>query len=269
MPALVDATQAPRSRPSRRSEIERRHFLKGLVVLGTCPICVRAGRAAEGTNWGYAGATGPEHWGDLAAENMACSVGSQQSPLDITGAIEARLPAIEPDWTKGGTILNNGKTIQIDVPAGGTLRRGAKVYDLVQYHFHAPSEHRVEGQPFAMEAHFVHRHAASGGLGVFGVLLAQGAANPTFAVLAAAIPDEGAEASVDGIDPAGLLPASLAYWTYEGSLTSPPCSENVDWMIARMPVEVAAEDIAAFTARYSMNARPPRPANRRFILASS
>lgn len=235
-------------------------------MLGACPICARA---AEGADWGYSGATGPEHWGDLGAENGACSAGSQQSPLDITGAIEARLPAIQLDWPKGGTILNNGKTIQVDVPAGGTLRRGARVYELAQYHFHAPSEHRVEGQRFAMEAHFVHRHAASGGLGVFGVLLAPGAANPSFAALAAAFPGEGAEASADGIDPAGLLPTSLAYWTYEGSLTSPPCSENVAWMIARTPVEVAAQDIAAFTARYPMNARPVLPAKRRFILTAS
>jgi carbonic anhydrase len=252
----------------RRGEIERRHFLEGLAILGACPICARAGRAAEGTDWGYSGATGPEHWGD-SAENVACSLGSQQSPLDITVAIEARLPAIELDWPKGGTIRNTGKTIQIDAPRGGTLGRGGKLYELVQYHFHAPSEHRVEGRSFAMEAHFVHKHAASGDLGVLAVLLTPGAANPTFASLAAAFPEEGSETSVDGTDPAGLLPASLAYWTYEGSLTSPPCSENVDWMIARTPVQVAAEDISAFTAHYPMNARPVLPANRRFILAAS
>lgn len=249
--------------------MERRSFLKGLTALGICPICAGSAAAAEGAHWSYEGRSGPEHWGSLDEANIACSAGSQQSPLNIGGVTRAELPDITTAWPKGGTIVNNGHTIQVNTPAGGKLSRGGKAYDLLQYHFHAPSEHLVEGEAFAMEAHFVHRHADSGDLGVLGVFLMPGAANEAFASLAAAFPgEEGGEATVDGVDPSGLLPAALRYWTYEGSLTTPPCTEIVNWMVAQEPVEVAAADIEKFTALYSMNARPVLPANRRFILSS-
>jgi carbonic anhydrase len=153
---------------------------------------------------------------------------------------------------------------------GGTLRRGDKTYELVQYHFHAPSEHLVEGRNFAMEVHFVHKHVETGALGVLGVFLTPGATNATFANLAATFPQKaGEEAQLDAVDPRGLLPASLEYWVYEGSLTTPPCSEIVDWMVAREPIEVNAADIEKFTVLYSMNARPALSANRRYVLSSS
>jgi carbonic anhydrase len=248
--------------------MQRRTFLKTLVALGTCPICAGWANAAEGVRWSYEGENGPEHWGSLGKDNLACSAGSQQSPLDITGATEAELPALATNWQGGGTIVNNGHTIQVNVPQGSTLTRGDKVYDLVQYHFHAPSEHLVDGQAFPMEAHFVHRNA-SGGLGVLGVFLVPGTTNPAFASLAAGFPQAaGGEAPADGIDPADLLPASLGYYAYEGSLTTPPCSEIVDWMVVKQPLEVAPADIDSFTALYPMNARPVLPANRRFILSS-
>src|SRR5262245_28033294 len=120
--------------------MERRHFIKGLALLGFCPVCAKSGFAAEGAHWSYAGEDGPPHWGDLAGDNAACSVGSQQSPLDITGAIKADLPAIVADWKKGGgEIVNNGHTIQVNMPAGSKLSRGDKHYELVQFHFHTPS----------------------------------------------------------------------------------------------------------------------------------
>jgi carbonic anhydrase len=120
-----------------------------------------------------------------------------------------------------------------------------------------------------MEVHFVHKDAATGSLGVLGVFMVPGATNATFAGIAAAFPAEaGKEAELANLDPAGMLPAKLDYWTYEGSLTTPPCSEIVDWMVAMQPLEVAADDIAKFAALYKMNARPALGANRRFILSS-
>ncbi|WP_026621378.1 carbonic anhydrase (plasmid) [Ensifer sp. WSM1721] len=250
--------------------MERRNFLRGLALLAACPLCVKTAFAAERVHWSYEGEEGPEHWGSLGEENGACSAGSQQSPIDITGAIKADIPDLATDWKSGGTILNNGHTIQVKAAPGGTLKRGDKTYDLVQYHFHAPSEHLVEGKSFPMEVHFVHKHPETGALGVLGVFLVPGASNPAFASLAAKFPREaGEEAAFDSIDAKGLLPSSLKYWAYEGSLTTPPCSEIVDWMVAMEPVEVDPADIKKFTALYSMNARPALSANRRYVLSSS
>lgn len=249
--------------------MERRNFIKSLALLAACPLCVKPAFAAEGVHWSYEGEKGPEHWGALSEENSACSAGSQQSPIDIRGAIKADLPDLGLDWKSGGTILNNGHTIQVKAAPGGTLSRGDKTYELVQYHFHAPSEHMVEGKNFAMEVHFVHKHVETGALGVLGVFITPGADNATFASLAAKFPQKaGEEAALDTVDPRGLLPGSLDYWAYEGSLTTPPCSEIVDWMVARTPIEVAASDIEKFTALYSMNARPALSANRRYVLSS-
>ncbi|MCZ4093407.1 carbonic anhydrase [Sinorhizobium psoraleae] len=249
--------------------MERRDFLRGLALLAACPLCVKTAYAAEGVHWSYEGQEGPEHWGSLSKENSACSVGSQQSPIDITGAIKADIPDLATDWRSGGTMLNNGHTIQVKA-ASGTLKRGDKTYDLVQYHFHAPSEHLVDGKNFQMEVHFVHKHAETGALGVVGIFMVPGAVNSTFASLAERFPQKvGEEIALNGVDPTGLLPASLKYWAYEGSLTTPPCSEIVDWMVAMDPIEVDPADIERFTALHSMNARPAVAGNRRYILSSS
>ncbi|GLR46180.1 carbonic anhydrase [Mesorhizobium amorphae] len=237
------------------------------MALGACPVCTAAARAAS-THWEYTGSLGPEHWADLDKKNFVCSTGTQQSPIDITGAVKADMPRVTIDWHKdGGKIANNGHTIQINMPEGSTLTRADRVYELVQFHFHAPSEHHVSGKSFPMEGHFVHKDTKSNTLGVLGVFLTPGATNPCFARLAAAFPARpGEETVVDAIDPNGLLPATLGYWTYEGSLTTPPCTENVEWMLAMEPVEVDAADIKRFTSLFPLNARPIRSPNRRFIL---
>ncbi|WP_095205075.1 carbonic anhydrase [Mesorhizobium carmichaelinearum] len=245
----------------------RRNLIKGLVAVGACPICAEAASAAD-THWGYAGPDGPEHWADLDTKNVACSAGTQQSPIDIIGAVRADIPRMAIGWHKGGgKMMNNGHTVQISMPEGSTLTRGDRVYDLMQFHFHAPSEHHVSGKGFPMEAHFVHKNSEGNALGVLGVFLAPGAPNASFASLAAAFPlRAGEEVAVDEVDPNGLLPASLGYWTYEGSLTTPPCTENVEWMVAMEPVEVGAADVKRFTSLYPLNARPIHSPNRRFIL---
>lgn len=239
--------------------MQRRTFITGLAAAGLCPLCARA----EEGHWSYEGESGPAGWGE------ACQLGGQQSPLDLTGAIKAELPALAVQWRAGpGTLVNNGHTLQVELPEAGRLLRGERAYELLQFHFHAPSEHLAEGRPFAMELHFVQRRTEGEGLGVLGVFLTPGATNPAFADLASRFPATPGEAVAVSLDPAALLPARLDYWTYEGSLTTPPCSEIVEWMVARQPLEVAAADIARFTALYPMNARPVAPANRRYILSS-
>lgn len=248
--------------------MRRRDLLKGLTLLGLCPACAAA---AEGAHWSYEGGEGPGHWGDLAKENAACSAGSQQSPVNLSGAIDAKLPEMKTGWrAAGGGIVNNGHTIQVNVPEGSTLAVGDAGFDLVQFHFHAPSEHLVDGRAFPMEAHFVHKAQDGSGLGVVGVLLQGGGENAAFAAIAGGFPQHAhdeAEAPA-GLDPDGLLPGSRRYFSYEGSLTTPPCSEVVRWMVLTEPVAVAESDIDRFTALYAGNARPVQPANRRFLLVS-
>ncbi|BCH26769.1 carbonic anhydrase [Mesorhizobium sp. L-8-3] len=250
--------------------MHRRNLIRAFIALGVCPICAQTARAAS-AHWGYGGSVGPEHWADLDTRNFACSAGRQQSPIDIAGTVKADIPRIDISWLKGGgRMVNNGHTIQINMPEGSTLTRGDRVFQLAQLHFHAPSEHHVAGMSFPMEAHFVHKDTKSDTLGVLSALLMPGATNNSFAGLAKVFPARpGEEMAVDEFDPNGLLPASLGYWTYEGSLTTPPCTENVEWMVAMEPVEVDTADIKRFTTLYASNARSIRPSNRRFILGLS
>jgi len=139
----------------------------------------------------------------------------------------------------------------------------------VQVHFHRPSEHLIGGKNFPMEAHFVHR-ADSGALAVVGVLLAEGKPNAAFGQIVATMPaKQGAAVEADaGINPNGLLPTKLNYYRYEGSLTTPPCSEIVEWLLLTTPIQVAASDVASFAKLYPMNARPAQKDNRRYVLQS-
>jgi len=250
--------------------LNRRHALKTLAGLALCPLCASAGFAAEGAHWGYSGATGPDKWGDLDAAYKTCSIGSQQSPIDIVDAIDAKLSALEIAWDKQAakTIVNNGHTIQLDTGEGSTLTVGEDKYTLLQFHFHRPSEHKIGGKSYPMEVHYVHRDAA-GKLAVVGVLMTEGASNGTFKAIAAAMPSKaGAQAKADGIDPNGLLPASRSYYRYAGSLTTPGCNEIVNWLLLTAPIEVATGDIDAFAKLYAMNARPAQTLDRRFVLKS-
>jgi carbonic anhydrase len=249
--------------------MDRRHILKMMAGLSLCPLCASTGLAAE-HHWSYEGEAGPDKWGSVDAANKACSIGSQQSPIDISGTIAARQPSLKLGWDKRpDTIVNNGHTIQLGLPEGSTLEMDGRKYSLKQFHFHHPSEHLVESKRFAMEAHFV--HAADDRLAVVGVLLVPGRSNPVFRKIVTTMPaEEGAPVAADAaIDPNRLLPAERSYFHYEGSLTTPPCSETVDWIVLRHPVEVDESDIARFAKLYPMNARPVQQRDRRFILSSS
>lgn len=250
--------------------MNRRHALKALAGLALCPLCASTGFAAEEHHWSYEGATGPGHWGEVDDASKVCSAGSQQSPVDIRGTIKSQLPPLKIAWSKtADTIVNNGHTIQLNFASGSTLNVGDGSYALLQFHFHRPSEHLIGGKNFPMEAHFVHRNAA-GGLAVVGVLMAAGKANATFSKVVTTMPGhEGPAVKADAaIDPNKLLPATRGYYRYAGSLTTPPCSEVVDWLLLRESIQVAQADIDAFAKLYPMNARPVQKDNRRFVLGS-
>jgi len=263
--------RATNDKDMRGTTMHRRQILRAFAGAALCPLCAPAAFAAE-THWSYEGPTGPDKWGDLAPVYRTCSAGSQQSPIDIGQTIAAQLPPLKIAWGKGADlIVNNGHTIQLSFTDGGgnTLTVGDRSFKLAQFHFHRPSEHLVGGRNFPMEAHFVHEDPAWG-IAVVGVLMASGTANPTFnRVVASMPPTPGPPVKVDPpIDPNGLLPAGRGYFRYAGSLTTPPCSETIDWLLLADPIQVADTDVARFAQLYPRNARPAQHGNWRFVLRS-
>ncbi len=250
--------------------MHRRQALKLLAGLSLCPLCPQRGFGAD-AHWSYEGSDGPAKWGDLDAANRACSAGVQQSPIDIGETIRAQLSPLRIIWDKrADTIVNNGHTIQLNIGETSVLGYGNANYRLLQFHFHHPSEHLIAGKSFRMEMHFVHANPA-GSLAVIGVLMAAGRANAVFNKIVLTMPDkEGPAVMADrAINPNGLLPAARSYYRYSGSLTTPPCSETVDWLLLTEPIQVADADIARFAKLFPMNARPVQKANRRFVLRSA
>lgn len=250
--------------------MKRRDFVRGFIALGGCAACAGIARASEGAHWAYKGEHGPEHWGDMDKAFSVCSAGGQQSPISISSAIKAEIDPISVSWKKSSAkIVNNGHTIQVNMPDGSSISRNGKAYDLLQFHFHAPSEHLVDGMTYPMEVHFVHKNKKDGDLVVLGVFLMPEQHHDAFSMLAKNFPqNEGGEGKVEPFSPNDLLPPGLEYWTYEGSLTTPPCSEIVTWLVAREPLKVEQVSIQAFTSIYSSNARPVAPTNRRLVLMS-
>ncbi|HEY2186645.1 MAG TPA: carbonic anhydrase [Xanthobacteraceae bacterium] len=249
--------------------MHRRQALKLLTGIALCPLCAQAGFGAD-THWSYEGADGPSKWSELDSANRVCSAGAQQSPIDIGETIRAQLPPLKITWDRrADSIVNNGHTIQVNMGDTSVLGYANANYRLVQFHFHHPSEHLIAGKSFAMETHFVHANAA-GGLAVIGALMTPGRANAVFSKVVSTMPEkEGPAAKADaGIDPNGLLPAARTYYRYSGSLTTPPCSETVDWLLLTDALPVAETDIARFAKLFPMNARPVQKANRRFVLRS-
>ena len=259
----------PDNQHCRGQILHRRQALKIFAGLALCPLCASVGFASE-HHWTYEGEAGPDKWGGLDPADAPCAAGGQQSPIDITGAISARQPPLQISWGKRpNKMVNNGHTIQLSFAEGDTLQMGDRKYTLQQFHFHHPSEHLVEGKRFAMEAHFV--HAAPDGLAVVGVLMLPGKPNAVFKKIVSTMPpEEGPPVPADpAIEPSRLLPAQRSYFHYEGSLTTPPCSETVDWIVLVHPVEVDEVDIGRFAKLYPTNARPVQQRDRRFILSSS
>jgi carbonic anhydrase len=221
--------------------------------------------------WDYGQTLGPGHWGDLKPEFAACKTGHRQSPIDIRNPQKADLPAIRFDYQHSPLrIIDNGHTIMVNYAPGSSMSVGGKKYALQQFHFHRPSEERVNGKTFAMSLHLVHADE-TGKLAVVAVLLQQGEANLLLAELWKDLPrQKEKEDRWDNIqiDASRLLPADKGYYTFSGSLTTPPCSENVTWFVLKNPVTVSAEEIERFSRLYRDDARPTQPSYGRVVQES-
>ena len=233
-------------------------------------LCCAHGVRAEGPHWSYQGHGGPAEWGELDPAFATCQLGKLQSPIDIRGAKAADLPAIKFDYKPSPLkVIDNGHSIQVNYATGSSIDVGGTRYELVQFHFHKPSEEKIDGKAHAMVAHLVHK-GADGKLAVVAVLLDDGGTNSTIDTIWKNLPQEkGKEVAVNAtVDAATLLPADHGYYTFQGSLTTPPCSEDVRWFVLKTPLKIAGSEITAFGKIYPMNARPSQPLNGRTLEAT-
>ena len=222
-------------------------------------------------HWAYEGDAGPKSWGGLKPEFTKCSTGLRQSPIDIRDGVKVQLDPVQIDYRPSSfRVIDNGHTVQVNVAAGNTIEVIGRRYELLQFHFHRPSEERVNGRQFDMVAHLVHKDA-EGRLAVIAVLLDRGSAHPLVQTVWNNLPlEKGEEVPAKvALDMSVLLPTDRSYFTYMGSLTTPPCSEGVLWMVMKEPVQISADQIGVFSRLYPMNARPIQSASGRLIKESN
>ena len=219
--------------------------------------------------WDYSESKGPSHWGELKPEFASCKNGHRQSPIDIRDPQKADLPPIQFNYKPSPLhIIDNGHTVMINYMPGSFMSVGGKQYALQQFHFHRPSEEKIHGNGYEMEVHLVHADQ-EGNLAVVAVLLRRGEDNPLVHELWNDLPKEKEKENfLDSvqINVAGLLPADRGYYTFSGSLTTPPCSENVTWFVLKQAATVSAAEIEQFSKLYRHDARPTQPLYDRVVL---
>ena len=240
------------------------------LTLALAPsLVVLAAEPGHGAHWDYVGQEGPTHWGDLDPSFDLCKRGKNQSPVDLKDFVDSQLPAIGFHYQPGGhDEVNNGHTIQIDYSAGSSITLDGRDYELKQFHFHTPSENHISGKEFPMEAHLVHADK-EGHLAVIAVMIEAGAANHALANAWSVMPDQ-ANTSVHlstEISAEALLPAERDYYRFSGSLTTPPCSEGVLWLVMKHPITASPEQITQFAhVMGHPNNRPIQELNARLIV---
>jgi carbonic anhydrase len=257
-PVRVNSYQSPRPRGYRAEK--------------TKAVAESKAPAPQEAHWSYQGAGSPEQWGKLNAEYAACAAGKRQSPIDIKDGAKLELEPIKFDYKPSALrIIDNGHTVQVNYAEGSSITVAGERYELQQFHFHRPSEERIDGRVYDMVAHLVHR-SADGRLAVVAVLF-ETAPQPNAFIrgLWPHLPlEQGREVSPTDvqIDASNVLPDVRTYYAYMGSLTTPPCTEGVLWLVMKTPVPLAQEQVAVFGKVYSMNARPVQAPNGRLIKES-
>lgn len=244
-------------------------ILKWVAYGAFAALSLSASASGDKAHWGYDGKTGAQAWGDMEPGFSVCKLGKFQSPIDIqdTQAKKAPIPPIKFSYVAGaGEVVNNGHTIQVNTATGGAITLADGDYKLLQFHFHTPSEEKINGKPYSMVAHLVHK-SDTGKLAVVAVLLKVGKENAALKPVFDAMPAkaDGKAALAAPINLADILPADRGYYRFKGSLTTPPCSEEVSWQVLKQPVEISKSQLEAFRKLYRMNARPVQPVNGRTL----
>jgi carbonic anhydrase len=244
------------------------------ILVGALSASLIAVTAVAGSghgHWGYSGHSGPEHWAELNSDFATCKSGTRQSPIDINRAqlMAAQLDDIRFDYRAiSPEIINNGHTIQVNYANGSAITMNDEQFQLAQFHFHTPSENTVNGKPFDMEMHLVHKNV-KGELAVVGVFFKKGKHNANLEKLWDNMPaatGEKKNPAATRLNAEDLLPQNRTYVHFNGSLTTPPCSEGVNWYVMNEPMEASAEQIARFAGVIGQNARPVQQLNNRFVL---
>lgn len=233
----------------------------GLAIASVCLIPT----ATNAQVWEYTDAERPENWSQVGTDFGTCDVGMMQSPVDLSeaNAVGEMHLAVDYGMTEGTLRLGKYK-VQVDAPIGQGMISGDRLFNLIQVHFHTPSEHAIDGERYPLTAHLVHA-TRDGTLGVLGVMFKEGDENEGLQTIIDAMPvGDGSNISIDLGE---LVPDDLDVWRYMGSLTTPPCSENVNWHVVEDTVEASAEQITAFEAALSMTARSIQPLNNRLLVS--
>ncbi|QBZ83583.1 Carbonic anhydrase [Hydrogenovibrio crunogenus] len=225
-------------------------------------------------HWGYFGEEGPKYWGELAPEFATCKTGKNQSPINLKPkeAIgTTSLPGFDVYYRETALkLVNNGHTLQVNIPLGSYIKINGHRYELLQYHFHTPSEHQRDGFNYPMEMHLVHKDG-DGNLAVIAILFQEGEENETLAKLMSFLPQTLKKQEIHEsvkIHPAKFFPADKKFYKYSGSLTTPPCSEGVYWMVFKQPIQASVMQLEKMHEYLGSNARPVQPKNARTLLKS-
>ena len=222
-------------------------------------------------HWEYTGELGPQNWHSISTDFAACQAGQEQSPINLSDytSKEEKRPVLALAYQLSPvSVLNNGHTLQVNFKGENNLKLGDTAYKLLQFHFHTPSEHQLNHVVYPLEFHFVHKSRA-GGLAVLGVFAQEGPAHPDLESLLGNLPvEQNKERALGGVlfNARNFFPSSQNYFSYKGSLTTPPCGEKVAWQVMCKPITMSAEQIETFRNLYSFNARPAQPLHNRVLL---
>ena len=254
----------------------KKTLIATLLLLSTSVAFAEAGHSQtekkdDGAHWSYTGSNGPEHWGDLSPAFSSCKVGKNQSPINIdSDALDAELPAIKFKYNMltPAKIINTGHSIQVDMWSGGEITVDSKIFKLKQFHFHTPSENTINGKHAPLEAHFVHLNDA-GEIAVVAMLFEPGAEDRTLATLVKSMPFEtGKEIKLDSKALKNMEGEfkTKEYFRFNGSLTMPPCTEGVRWIVMKKPMSISNSQLETFQkALKQPNARPVQSLNARTV----
>lgn len=259
--AIMRANQA--ARVTQQAKARKAAAAAAAVVAATPKV--------YSNHWSYEGENGPSNWGRINPEWAKCGIGNRQSPIDIRDGMKVDLEQITFDYKPSSfNVTDNGHTVQVMVSGGNFITVANRMYELIQFHFHRPSEERINGKGYEMVVHLVHKDA-EGHLAVLALLLERGKPQPTIQTVWNNLPLEKFDTMAPSIvlDPMDLIPARRDYYTFMGSLTTPPCSEGVLWLVMKEPVQASPAQMALFSRLYPLNARPVQPSSGRIVKESN